>query len=90
MPGVRTPRRPRHSSVCASIATSVGALTESDARRYVELAAFPDDVAVPVSVIETVWRATGGLKPLDTRSLLARLNVVAFMICSSSSGVPRI
>ena len=59
-----------YGSVFASITASVDALAPDDAARYVELAVFPEDVPVPVSVVETLWQATAGVTAREARALI--------------------
>jgi WD40 repeat protein len=62
-----------YGSVFSSIRISVDALPSNEAARYTELAVFPEDVPVPVTVVETLWHATCGMDPRDARALLSRL-----------------
>ena len=43
------------------------------ARRYGELAVFPEDTEVPVSVVRRLWHHTGGLDDDESRTLLRDL-----------------
>jgi WD40 repeat protein len=82
-----------YDSVLRSIHASVQALSSSDAARYLDLAVFPDTRAIPVDAIATLWKETGHLDPLQTRTLLARLatkHLVAFLPGAMDSDRPHI
>ena len=55
-----------------ALAASVEALEPTDRERYLELAVFPEDAAIPEAAIETLW-AFEGLDGLDARELVDRL-----------------
>jgi WD40 repeat protein len=61
-----------HQSVFVSLSLSVRALPEDEARRYRELAIFPEDTPIPEHVILRLW-GEAGLEPHHGRKLLARL-----------------
>jgi len=62
-----------YGSVFKSLRMSIDALPEDTARRYGELAVFPEDTEVPVSVVRRLWRHTGGLDDGESRGLLRSL-----------------
>jgi hypothetical protein len=62
-----------YGSVFKSLQASLTALDPADAARYLELAVFPEDEEVPVSIVERFWRATSGEDPLRLDGLLTRL-----------------
>ena len=49
-----------YGSVFKAIQASVNALKPEEAARYIELAVFPEDVDVPIAVVEELWHATSG------------------------------
>ncbi|MEO8327646.1 MAG: hypothetical protein ABI618_17485, partial [Nitrospirota bacterium] len=53
-----------------SLQTSMDALPETEAQRYLELAVFPEDVNIPLSTITIFWQYTGRLSELETNLLL--------------------
>jgi WD40 repeat protein len=52
-----------HGSVFKSLSASVRALQQSEAARYLELAIFPEDIAIPEDVIVRLWSAAGVSAP---------------------------
>jgi hypothetical protein len=68
-----------YASVFGSLRLSVEALPTAERARYVELAVFPEDVAVPSSVVERLWAGTTGLPSHAARALLARLERKALL-----------
>jgi len=63
----------RHQAVEKTIALSLERLSDSEQRRFMELAVFPEDVDVPLQTLEKLWGRTGGLDDLDTENLSERL-----------------
>jgi hypothetical protein len=63
-----------YRSVFGSLRLSTDALPAAERERYFELAVFPEDAAVPVAAICTLWRHTGALAPAASRDLLLRLH----------------
>jgi WD40 repeat protein len=62
-----------YGSVFNSLRLSVAALAEDDRARYLELAVFPEDVAIPRATIDRYWSHTAGLASHRSHELLARL-----------------
>jgi hypothetical protein len=62
-----------YGSVFGSMRMSVNALLADTARRYHELAVFPEDVPIPEATVAHLWAHTGGLKAYQTRALLVEL-----------------
>lgn len=60
----------RHAAVASTLDVSLELLSEADRCRCEELAIFPEDVAVPISVAGELW----GLDAFDTEDALARLD----------------
>lgn len=61
-----------------AIEISVEALEPEERERYLELAVVPEEVAVPESVLETLW-APAGLLAVDARDLCAKLVARSFV-----------
>lgn len=55
-----------------ALAVGVEALEPADRERYVELAVFPEDLAVPAAAVEVLWSASGA-SALDGRDRIRRL-----------------
>lgn len=56
-----------------TIGVSLARLTAKQRERYLELAVFGEDVAIPCSVLGRYWQATGGWSPFQTRRYCQRL-----------------
>ena len=54
-----------------ALEVSVEALSPHDRDRYLELAVFPEDAAIPVAVLETLWSSVG-LSSADARDLVGK------------------
>ena len=61
---MRSPRRSASVSSC---------FTEDERARFSELAIFPEDVDVPLAVVETLWSRTAGFDEFETEALCTRL-----------------
>lgn len=53
--------RSRARAVAATVEASLALLSAESLDRYLELAAFPEDVEIPQATLESLWRHTGGL-----------------------------
>lgn len=69
----------RQQAVTATIEASTGLLPPVDRTRFAELAIFAEDEIVPVSLVAQLWQASGGLDPMATRALCARLGELALL-----------
>ena len=74
-----------YGSVFTSLRLSTDALPAAEAARYRDLAAFPEDAAVPVETVCTLWRHTGGLAPHQSRRLLRDLSQRALLILDDAA-----
>lgn len=77
-PDMDSPAR-RSTAVRATVEAAVERLPEGGRERFVELAVFVEDEAVPLALVGALWRATAGLTEEDTRTLcgtLARLSLL--------------
>ena len=63
----------REHAVEATVAASLDLISPQARERYLDLAIFPEDVAVPGSVLAALWSATGGLTRAEADRLAARL-----------------
>lgn len=63
----------RDQAVSQTLGVSQDLLTDSERQRYGELAIFPAEVNIPLTVLQKLWGATGGLDDFDTEELCNRL-----------------
>jgi WD40 repeat protein len=63
----------RHTAVARTIGVSLSRLTTEQQARYLELAVFGEDVAIPVPVLARFWKATAGWSTFQTRRYCQRL-----------------
>lgn len=63
----------RDQAVSQTLGVNQELLTEAQGERYHELAIFPGDVHIPLSVLGKLWGATGGLAEAETEALCTRL-----------------
>ncbi|MEV6303219.1 NB-ARC domain-containing protein [Actinoplanes sp. NPDC051861] len=63
----------RAGAVRATVEAGAGMITGLDRSRLRELAVFAAAEPIPVSLIQTLWRATAGYDPLRSQQLCARL-----------------
>ena len=63
----------RANAIAKTIGVSIDLLDENERARFSELAIFPEDVDVPLTVVSRLWRQTGGMDEFDTEDLLQRL-----------------
>ncbi|MEA2202754.1 MAG: hypothetical protein QOI89_3434, partial [Solirubrobacteraceae bacterium] len=69
----------RHTAVARTIAVSLSRLTAQQRARYLELAVFGEDVAIPGLVLVRYWKATGGWSPFQTWRFCERLAELALV-----------
>lgn len=65
----REDTRSRQRAVALTLEASLARLAEADHRRYGELAIFPEDRDIPLSILERLW----GARPFEVRKLCERL-----------------
>ena len=63
----------RHQAVAQTIGVSLELLTADEQQRLAELAIFPEDVAIPLLVVQKLWQATGGLDAFESEELCQQL-----------------
>jgi WD40 repeat protein len=69
----------RHTAVARTIGVSLSRLTDQQRARYLELAVFGEDVAIPVPVLARYWKATAGWSVFQTRRYCQRLAELALI-----------
>jgi WD40 repeat protein len=69
----------RDQAVSQTLGVSQELLSEAQRERYGELAIFPGDVHIPLSVLEKLWGTTGGLDDFDTEELCTRLHQLSLL-----------
>ena len=69
----------RHTAVARTIGVSLSRLTADQRDRYLELAVFGEDVAIPSLVLSRYWKATGGWSEFQTRRYCQRLAELALV-----------
>jgi WD40 repeat protein len=74
-----TDARERHTAVARTIGVSLGRLTAEQRDRYLELAVFGEDVAIPGPVLTRYWKAIGGWSAFQTRRYCQRLAELALV-----------
>jgi len=63
----------RNAAVGATLRVSFELLQAEQYARYQELAVFPEDVDIPLAILQKLWGATGGLDEFDTEELCQML-----------------
>ncbi len=74
-----TDAQERHTAVAQTIGVSLSRLTDDERDRYLELALFGEDVAIPAPVLARYWEATGGWSAFATRRYRQRLAELALL-----------
>jgi NB-ARC domain/Domain of unknown function (DUF4062) len=69
----------RHTAVARTMEVSLTRLTADQRARYLELAVFEEDVAIPGPVLVRYWQATGGWSQFQTRRYCQRLADLALV-----------
>jgi WD40 repeat protein len=64
----------RNRAIRACVDASLEDLAAEERDRFGELSILPEDEDVPLSVIEALWRETGGIDAFDTDDLVRRLD----------------
>jgi WD40 repeat protein len=86
-----TDPKQRDQAIAATVRVSLKRLGEDQAGdqagygaryrdRYRELAIFPEDVDIPLSTVERLWSATGGLSKIKVEKLCGRLNRLSLLL----------
>jgi hypothetical protein len=74
-----TDTQERHTAVARTTGVSLNRLTAQQRARYLELAVFGEDVAIPGPVLARYWKATGGWSGFQTRRYCQRLAELALV-----------
>jgi hypothetical protein len=74
-----TDTQERHTAVARTIGVSMSRLSDQQQDRYLELAVFGEDVAIPGSVLSRYWKLTGGWSEFQTRRFCQRLAELALV-----------
>ncbi|MGH3856477.1 MAG: NB-ARC domain-containing protein, partial [Pseudonocardiaceae bacterium] len=69
----------RHSAVARTIDVGLARLTDEQRERYLELAVFGEDIAIPGEVLARYWQHTGGWSSFQTRRFCLRLADLALV-----------
>jgi WD40 repeat protein len=69
----------RHTAVARTMGVSLNRLTATQRDRYLELAVFGEDVAIPGPVLALYWQATGGWSEFAARRYCQRLADLALV-----------
>src|SRR5436305_15262181 len=69
----------RHTAVARTFGVSLARLTADQRARYLELAVFREDVAIPGPVLARYWNATGGWSQFQTRRYCQHLADLALV-----------
>jgi hypothetical protein len=69
----------RHSAVARTIDVGLARLTGEQRERYLELAAFGEDIAIPVEVLARYWQHTAGWSSFQTQRFCLRLAELALI-----------
>jgi APAF-1 helical domain/WD domain, G-beta repeat len=70
----------RDQAVRKTLSASLSLLRESEPQRFAELAVFPEDAAVPLAAVETLWASTGGLDDFDSEELARKLFRISLLL----------
>ena len=63
----------RGDAVAKTLGVSLELFTEDERARFSELAIFPEDVDLPLAVVETLWSRTAGFDEFEAETLCTRL-----------------
>ena len=63
----------RGDAVAKTLGVGLELFTDDERAHFAELAIFPEDLDVPLSVVETLWSRTAGLNEFDAELLCTRL-----------------
>lgn len=70
----------RSQAVEATLAVSLKALNEEEYARYYELAIFPEDVDIPLKVLEKLWSKTGNFSSHRVRSFCTKFYSMSLLL----------
>ncbi|MFT3718424.1 NB-ARC domain-containing protein [Pseudorhodoferax sp.] len=78
-----------YGRVYESMGRSVDSLPAAERDRYLELAVFPEEVAVPAATVHRLW-AMAGLEPAESERLLGRLARRALLTLQGEGAAQRV
>lgn len=70
----------RREAVARTLEVSIAHLDADDQARFEELAIFPEATVIPLTTVQRLWHATGGLDDLDTEALCQRLSGLSLLL----------
>ena len=76
----------RNKTVRATIQASTTRLSREERERLAELAVFAEDETIPLTLVASLWQATGGLDEVASPALCARLEDLALVTLTPGSG----
>jgi WD40 repeat protein len=77
----------RNAAVDRMLAVSLRLLTDDEQARYAELAAFPEDVDIPLATVTRYWQATGALSGFKVQKLCSKLARLSLLLrCDLEQG----
>jgi WD40 repeat protein len=69
----------RDQAVSQTVELSLELLTPAELTRYRELVIFPEDIPIPMAVVEKLWAVTAGFDDFDTEELCDRLHQLSLL-----------
>ncbi len=70
----------RNTAVKNTIGVSLELLEEQERDRFLELAAFPENVDIPLPTLQRLWLRTGGMNEFDAEDLCVHLNRLSLLL----------
>jgi WD40 repeat protein len=70
----------RTKAVARTIGVSLEALDDARRDRFAELAIFPEDVDIPIGIIELLWAETSGLDSFEIEDFLGELYALSLLL----------
>ncbi len=70
----------RDLAVEATLRVSLKQLSDDQQKRYAELSIFPEDVEIPLAILEKLWGITSGMKPKQVEKLCERLDDLSLLL----------
>jgi WD40 repeat protein len=69
----------RNQAVSQTLGVSQELLSDNERARYTELAIFPGEVNIPLTIVQKLWGATANLDDFDTEELCNRLHQLSLV-----------
>jgi WD40 repeat protein len=70
----------RHQAVVTTLSVSFDLLSTNENARYKELSLFPEDVDIPLTTLQLLWGATGGMDEIDTEEFCQKLYSISLLL----------